>query len=186
MGYTNTLSFICLYYSTASFSKTLICFSEVCNYVKAERLSEPGKHSYVHASICIHYSGILRHKVQHAKGSGCSCMHLTKNPAPTLSWTRSYCKQMACPRAFATAHICVCARNCNLSHKQAPPQSKTNPHQVKVKLRNKGVHHSKSFLFPVCGRTFLRSPDTNQNPINFSENKRPVRTAGLLCRIWQL
>lgn len=98
-----------LYYSTASFSKTLICFSGVCNYVKAERFSEPGTHSYVHASICIHYSGILRHKVKHAKGSGRSCMHLITNPTPTLSWTRSYCKKKSCPRAFATAHIfCLC------------------------------------------------------------------------------
>ena len=75
-------------------------------------------------------------------------MHLNKNPAPTLSWTRSYCKKMYRPRAFAKDHICVCARNCNLSHKQAPSSNQNKPSQVKVKVTEQRSSPLKVLSFP--------------------------------------
>lgn len=94
-------------------------------------------------------------------------------PAPALAWTRSYCKKMYRPRASAKDDIRVCARNCSLSHKQAPSSNQNKASQVKVtEQRSLPL---KSFLSCVRGRTFPRSPDTTQNPIDFSENERCIR-----------
>lgn len=75
---------------------------------------------------------------------------------------------MHCPRAFAKDHICVCTRNCNLSHKQAPFSNQNKPSQVKVTEQRSSP---KSFLSSSRGRTFPHSPERSQNSTDFSENK---------------
>lgn len=113
-------------------------------------------------------------------------MHLTQNPAPTLSCTRSFCKKNSLPKAFAKDHICVCARNCNLSHKQAPFSNQNKPSQVKVKVTEQRSS-PKSFL------SFQRSVVVGHFPTVLREAKIPlisVKTSGKDCRtlprIWQL
>lgn len=106
-------------------------------------------------------------------------MHLTENPAPTLSRTRSSWKKIYRPRALAKDHICVCGRNCNLSHKQAPSSNQNKPSQVKVKVTEQRSSPLKVPSFPCSSPDVSPQPCTSQNSIDFSENERPVRTAGL-------
>lgn len=91
--------------------------SRVHNYVKAERFQSQAR-SYVHASIRIHCSGVSGHTVKHAEGSDHSHMHLPKNPAWTVSWTRLCCKKMDRLGAFSKDYVCTDAQNCNLPHKR--------------------------------------------------------------------
>lgn len=97
----------------------------------------------------------------HKDLAAAACTYLTENPAPNLSWARSYCKIINRPRVF-TDVICVRAGNCNLCYRQAPSSNQNKPTQVKVKVREqrKEFITQSHFLARASGWTFPRSSDT--------------------------
>lgn len=112
--------------------------SRVHNYVKAERFQSQAR-SYVHASIRIHCSGVSGHTVKHAEGSDHSHMHLPKNPAWTVSWTRLCCKKMGRLGAFSKDYICTDAQNCNLPHKRKKNMFLCSPGPSQSPVISRGV-----------------------------------------------
>lgn len=175
-----------LYYSAVSFSKTLICFSGIHNYVKAERFSEPGTHSYVHASICIHYSGISGHEVKHAQGSGRSCMHLTENPAQAASWTRSCCKKCIAWGHFQKTVFILMLEITILPTKKGPSSNQNKPSQAKIKVREQRSSPQSPVFFSVVILGLFSAVWPEPNFYWFQWNQEACRDCRTVPSIWQL